>query len=240
MNCLIIAAGMGSRMSDVGSSKPLIPLLGKALIIRIIESLLDAGVLNFYVVIGYKSEKIKKALIDYFDPDKININFIYNEEWEKQNGISVLKAKGHINGNFFLTMSDHIFDKTLINRLKASSINEGEVKLAIDKKIINNDLVDLEDVTKVLENDGNIVNIGKNIDEYNAFDTGFFYCTHSIFDAIEESTNSGDSSLSGGMRILANKNMAKAVDIKDSLWIDVDNKIMLKKAEKFLKGENYE
>ena len=38
MKCLILAAGRGSRLSQRGNSKPLIPLLGMPLIERTIRS----------------------------------------------------------------------------------------------------------------------------------------------------------------------------------------------------------
>ena len=51
--CLIIAAGKGSRMSGKGDSKPLIPLLGLSLIERVILTVNNSGIDDFYVVTGY-------------------------------------------------------------------------------------------------------------------------------------------------------------------------------------------
>ncbi|MCP5049915.1 MAG: NTP transferase domain-containing protein [bacterium] len=246
MKCLIIAAGQGTRLRGVGDSKPLVPLLGKPLILRVIETVCSAGVTpvtdGFYIVTGYKADKVKDALVPFPGGEEvtIHVNFIDNDEWEKQNGLSVLKARGFIHEPFFLLMSDHMFDKEILQQLMdyASSVgNRYDVILAVDSRLKDNPLVDIEDVTKVRQEEGNIADIGKTILNYNAFDTGIFYCTPAIFDALSESIEAGDSSLSGGMKVLAAKGKAGVMDIGNSSWIDVDNEEMLKKAEIMLRSK---
>ncbi len=142
-----------------------------------------------------------------------------------------LKLKGQIKENFILLMADHIFDENILARLMETENDDSEVRLAVDYNI-DNKMVDVDDVTKVLV-DGNdkIVNIGKDIKEYNAYDTGIFHCSPVIFEALEESVANGDSSLSGGMKILAKKKKARTFDIKENYWIDVDDEKAFKKAE---------
>lgn len=229
VRCLIIAAGRGSRLSSRGDSKPLIPLLGLSLIERVILTAKKGGLTDFYVVTGYNGEKVKQYL-DRFTQSR-NINHITNEEWEKGNGISVLKAKKLLNENFILLMGDHVFDELILKKLKNERIANGEVMLAVDYNIKTNKLVDVNDVTKVLVEDNRILDIGKNIKKYNAYDTGIFLCSPAIFSAIEESLHNDDSSLSGGIRVLASKGKVKAFDIKDDYWIDVDDEKTFKKAE---------
>lgn len=236
MKCLIIAAGKGTRLSSKGDSKPLIPLLGLALIERVILTANKAGLTDFYVVTGYNGEKVKRFLDGFSQNRDINITHITNEEWEKGNGISVLNAKKLLNENFILLMGDHIFDESILVRLTNERIADDEVMLAVDYNIDieTNKLVDVDDVTKVLVEEGRILDIGKNIKKYNAYDTGIFLCSPAIFSAIEESLHDDDSSLSGGIRVLAGKGKAKIFDIKDEYWIDVDDEKTLKKAENTL------
>ena len=163
MKCLIIAAGKGTRLSSKGDSKPLIPLLGLALIERVILTANKAGLTDFYVVTGYNSEKVKRFLDGFSQSRDININHITNEEWGKGNGISVLKAKKLLNENFILLMGDHIFDEFILVRLTNERIADDEVMLAVDYNIETNKLVDVNDVTKVLVEEGRISDIGKNI-----------------------------------------------------------------------------
>ena len=233
MKCLIIAAGLGSRLSSRGDSKPLIPLMGLSLIERVILTANKAGLTDFYVVTGYNGEKVQQYLNRFSQNQNINITHITNEEWEKGNGTSIFKAKKLLNENFILLMGDHIFDETILVRLTNEKITDDEVVLAVDYNIETNKLVDLDDVTRVLveEDNNRILNIGKNIKKYNAYDTGIFLCSPEIFSAIEESLHNDDTSLSGGIKVLAGRGKAKTFDINDFYWIDVDDEKTHKLAE---------
>lgn len=231
MKCLVIAAGRGSRLSSRGDSKPLIPLLGMSLIERVILTAQKSGLTDFHVVTGYNGEKVRHYLDRLSQGRNIHITRIRNEEWEKGNGISVLKAKGLLHENFILLMADHIFDESILVKLKHERLADGEVMLAVDYNLKTKKLADGNDVTKALVKDNRILDIGKNIMRYNAYDTGMFLCSPALFSAIEESFHNGDSSLSGGIRVLARKRKAKAFDIKDHYWIDVDDEKTFEKAE---------
>ena len=235
MKCLIIAAGRGDRLAEKGDSKPLVELLGLKLIERVILTVRRAGITDFCIVTGYNGEKVRSALEDFSRERDVNITYIHNEEWEKANGISVLKARDYLPENFILSMADHIYDAGILMRLMSEKIEDGEVILAVDYNIESNTLVDLDDVTRVLTAEDKIVDIGKNIAHHNAYDTGIFYCSPAIFDAIRESIDErNDASLSGGMRVLAGKGKARTFDIEGGFWIDVDDEKALLKAERRL------
>lgn len=231
MKCLIIAAGRGSRLAGKGDAKPLIRLLGLALIERVILTAKKAGLTDFHVVTGHKGEKVRSFLDQFAHRRHITITHIVNEEWEKENGLSVLKAKPLLHENFILLMADHIFDESILAKLENKIVADDEVALAVDYNIETNRLACVDDVTKVLVEEGKILHIGKDIEKYNAYDTGIFLCSPAIFGAIEESLCSGDSTLSGGIRILAAKKKATALDIQNDYWIDVDDEKAFRKAE---------
>ena len=235
MKCLIIAAGKGRRLSKLGRPKPLVSLFGLTLIERVILTARKSGIDDFYVVTGYKGEKIRGFLNKFSQKRGIKITHIINEEWERGNGLSVLKAKGLLNENFILLMGDHLFDEEILIKMKDLQIQDGEVILATDYNTSSNCLVDIKDVTKVLVRDGRIVDIGKDIKEYNAYDTGIFLCSPVIFDVIEEAiAYSGESSLSASIRLLAKRGKVRPFDIKDAFWIDVDDEKAFKKAQRSL------
>ena len=231
MKCLIIAAGKGSRLANKGDCKPLVHLGGIPLIERVIFTMMEAGVTDFYVITGCNGNKIQETLTSFAKTHSITINFIYNHQWEKQNGISVYCAQQKLHEPFFLLMADHLFDPAVVKEFQKEGVNEGEVKLAVDKRINDNPLVDLDDVTKVLVEDGRILDIGKTIPRYNAFDTGIFLCTPALFDALAESFDDGDSSLSGGIRKMAGKQKARVFDIGNRSWIDIDDEAAFNKAQ---------
>lgn len=234
MKCVILASGQGTRLLKKGDSKPLIPLIGIPLIERVILTAQRSGISDFFVVTGYNGEKVRDFLDELKQRKNISITHLINDEWEKENGISVLKAKPFMDEKFILLMCDHIFNESILITLQKEIITDDEVLLAVDVNTENNKFVDIEDVTRVRIEGNRIVDIGKNIDSYNAFDTGIFLCSPAIFTAIEKSTHAGDSSLSGGMRRLAERGKARRYAIRESYWIDVDDEKALKKAERLL------
>lgn len=235
MQCLIIAAGHGSRLRQKGDSKPLTPIAGVPLIERVIRSAMEAGADEFYVVVGRETtlvcdflERLAKRLV-------IGITPLVNEEWERENGHSVLKARGVLQEPFLLLMADHLFDPELVRALTTHSLPDGEVALVVDSDI-HNPLIDLDDVTRVRVEDGRIRDIGKGLTDFNGFDTGIFLCSSAIFEALEQDReDDGEVTLSGAIRILAEDGRARAVS-SNGFWIDVDDPASFKKAEKALLG----
>lgn len=234
MKCLIIAAGRGSRLQMRGDSKPLIPIFGMPLIERVIRSAHEAGADDFYVVTGYRERQVREFLGELNEKLGIPITTIFNEDWEKANGLSALKGREHLSEPFLLLMSDHVFDPSIARKLIESPLKDGEISLGVDMDL-KNPLVNLDDVTKVKTKDGKIQEIGKDLQDFNAFDTGVFHCTPAIFSAIERSSKErDDTSLSGGIRVLAAENQANTVDISGHYWIDVDDPAALRWAENVL------
>ena len=233
MNCLIVAAGMGGRLRERGQSKPLIPVNGVRLLERVIARARTAGVERFFVVTGYRGEDVRAALDIFSAREAIPIVHIRNDEWQRSNGVSVLKARPFLDGPFLLTMCDHLVDPAILRDLMASTLEPDTVTLAVDFNVADS-INDLDDVTRVMCANGRIMHIGKVIREFNAIDTGVFLCTPVIFDALEASQAGGDDSISGAMNVLARRDQARVFDIQGRLWLDVDDPATLDKAETLL------
>jgi CDP-L-myo-inositol myo-inositolphosphotransferase len=234
MKCVIIAAGKGERISGKGPSKPLVHLLGVPLIERTIRTAAGAGFDDFCVVTGHNGHMLTRFLDDLGCRMDVRITTLENERWEEGNGTSVLRAEEAIDGRFVLLMSDHVFDGEILKRLRDQPLNDGEVRLAIDYGLDANDAVDVADVTKVLVNDGGIDNIGKDLAHYNAYDTGIFLCSPSLFSAVRESLQRGDPSLSGAVRILAEDGLVRPFNTEGRFWIDIDDTVSLAKGRSIL------
>ncbi len=233
IKCLIIAAGNGSRLRQKGVSKPLIPILGIPLIERVIRSAMEAGAVEFYVVIGWQSHLVRDFLERLPKRLAIRITLLVNEDWAKGNGLSVLKARDVLKEPFLLLMADHLFDPELVRALTTHSLPDGEVALVVDSDI-HNPLIDMDDVTRVMVKTGKICDIGKGITDFNGFDTGIFLCSSAIFEALERNREKdGDTTLSGAIRVLVEDDRAKAISL-NSFWIDVDDPAACKRAEKAL------
>ena len=237
MKCLIIAAGMGTRLKELGESKPLTPVAGIPLIERVIGSAIKGGAEEFFIVIGYEGDRVRAFLEPLCKRLQVSITLIENEDWTEPNGMSVLKAKEHQGSPFLLMMSDHLFDPEIPRLLSQFPLGDNELVLAVDTNL-KNPLVDMEDVTRVLMNGDRIEKIGKGIAEYNCFDTGIFLCTPTLFTAIETSMRDfDDASLSGGVRVLAREGRARCCPIDGLFWLDVDEPESHRQAENHLKQE---
>jgi choline kinase len=228
--CLILAAGNGTRMRSISGArpKPLMEFRGKPMLEQIIRKASRAGIERFTITVGYRSDLIRQWFAQS-RLDHIPVRFVENPDYHKQNGISTLKAKDAIEGNFLLLMADHIFEARTARQLMDQPLASGEVILAVDSNV--NRIFDLDDATKVRRDGAHIVDIGKEIPDYDAIDTGMFLCTPALFNTLESVVTNGDCSLSDGMRRLAAQRRFRAFEIGDADWQDVDTPEALAHAE---------
>jgi len=233
-DCLIVAAGKGTRLQGIGSSKPLVKLAGTPLIEHAMRAASLAGVEKFVVVTGYQAERLTDFLKDLATRTGWNIVCTFNPKFEQPNGISVLCGQAHLPGDFYLAMCDHFVEPALYQALASAELPAGAVGLGVDLRL-DNPMVDLDDVTKIELDGGRIRNIGKELTRYNAFDCGIFRANTNLFQAIQTSQQTNnDNSISGGMKTLAAANQAIGIDIGSANWIDVDSAEMHKLAENWI------
>jgi 1L-myo-inositol 1-phosphate cytidylyltransferase len=219
--CLILAAGNGSRIASLSGSapKPLVPLLGAPLLEHIVLSAQTAGIEKFAIVIGHRADAIRRWLAKRPLGD-ISVTLVENPDYDKANGVSALAAREMLKNPFLLLMADHIFEPKTATALLRQSLAEDEVILGVDYNIDR--IFDLEDATKVRVQGKDIVAIGKDLVDYNALDTGMFLCGPALFKRLESAMKDGNCSLSDGMRQLAQERKLKAFDVGDGHWQDVD------------------
>ena len=235
MKCLIVAAGQGTRLREKGELKPLIPIKGVPLIERVIANAQADGADEFFAVTGYRSDELQAQLGALSARTGMPITRIFNRNWARANGVSVLAAKQFIDEPFLLTMCDHLVDPEIFRTLIEAGAEPDTVTLAVDFNI-EDPLNDPEDVTRVKCDGTKLKHIGKVIRDFNCFDTGVFLCTPVMFDALSESQARGDDSISGAMNVLAEWGKARVFDIGSRLWVDVDDPIAFAKAETLLEA----
>jgi choline kinase len=226
---VILMAGPGSRLG-ASAPKPLAQLLGRPLISYTFDTLVRAGIKQVYAIVGFKKHLVTTG-VKPFVPKNLEVRFIENPDWQKQNGISALVAAKYVTPPFLLTMSDHVFDQTIVDLTLRQAVPD-QLNLAVDRKL--DSIFDLDDATKVETRGDQIVAIGKELKQYDAIDTGMFVCPGSIFDYLEQAKRDGDCSLSDGVRATAAAGKARVIDIGDAWWQDVDTPEMFAAAERKL------
>ena len=238
---MILAAGLGSRLrkDDGDYLKPLYPLAGKPLVTYVMNALARAGVRHFFVVVGFEKNELVPGLEKAL-PENTSLEFIDNPDYRLSNGISLLKAAGAVKGRFVLSMSDHLYRHTMVSRLMDGAKDDDSLYLAVDRKLSS--IFDMDDATKVKTMDDRIIDINKELDEFDAVDTGLFICPETIFGHLQKASEiqGGDCSLSDGVRTMAKTGKSRVVDIGDAFWQDVDTPEMFEHAERWLASQSAE
>ena len=224
MKLVIIAAGRGSRLKPETKNNP------KALTVingyTIIDIILNNCVLNkineIVIITGYDKTSIRSYLGGKWN--NLNIDYIYNDEWNLDNGISVLKAKSAIgvNDEFMVSMSDHLYFADMMKKVKESSLSNRVVNVGLDFNI--NDIFDIDDGMKVFAHPDTMMvkSMSKNLKDYNAIDVGLFKCSYQFFSFLENLNKNGSCSLSAGCNELIDQELLGGVNINDSFWLDID------------------
>jgi CDP-L-myo-inositol myo-inositolphosphotransferase len=232
---VILAAGLGSRIRSDAQPlpKPLVRVGGLTLLKRGILTAKSAGVKRFVIVVGCLGEQVRAALDGDEDLAGLEIVWVQNDDYTLKNGVSVLRARPHIRGEFFLTMADHIVEKGVWQTLQGVSARGGLV-LAVDRKL--DTIFDMDDATKVRVGERDqIASIGKQLTDFDAVDTGVFRCDTALFDALDAVFSAqGDASLSDGVQALARDGKARVADVGAAWWQDVDDLPSRVEAERVL------
>jgi choline kinase/phosphoglycolate phosphatase-like HAD superfamily hydrolase/phosphatidylglycerophosphate synthase len=235
VKCVVLAAGCGSRLGR-GQPKPLEPVCGLPLVERVVATAARAGVDDFVVVTGYEADRVEAFLADLALRRRLRITSQRNRDWSAGNGTSALAARELVGDEFLLVMGDHVFDEQILQRLVEQRVEPGGIVVAADRRVGADAIALDSDATKLLVQGERVREIGKDLERYNAYDTGAFLCTASIFDALAVSTAGGDGSLSGGVRRLAHLGGVRVVDIGDAHWVDVDTAADARRARAHLRS----
>lgn len=209
--CIILAAGAGSRLRAASAVKPLAVVRGRSLLLRAIDSMAKAGAVAATVVVGYRAGDV----IAEAEQAVLPVTIRENPDWENTpNGVSLLAAAEDIVPGTMLAMCDHLISPALLSRLRTGTT--GDTALGVDRRL-GHPWVDEADVTRVRTSGGRIVDIGKHLLFYDAYDTGAFVIGPALVAALRGLSS---PSLSAGISALGD---VQAVDVGDAPWLDVDD-----------------
>lgn len=234
--CVILAAGKNSRL-DTGKPKSLLEVNGISLLERHIKNFSALGVEQFCIITGHNPDPIRQIVPDLAAKYKVCIEAVHNEKYDLENGYSVSTAEKWLiqkqECEFFLTMGDHIFQYEFLTEFVNADFEKNRLCLAVDVPSATNKHIDLEDVTKVLIDDyGRIRHIGKQIQEYNRYDTGLFYMNNEVFPVLKDCFEKSKYTISDMVNALVNSEDASTITIGGYNWNDVDNLLDLEATKK--------
>ncbi|MCY4310443.1 MAG: NTP transferase domain-containing protein [Rhodospirillaceae bacterium] len=236
---LILAAGMGSRLFPNASlPKPLAPVHGLTMAEWVVRTLKEAvGINHFVVSVGHEADTVESHFRSVCRRNAVNLNCVHAANWESGNGASALAGRKYLDSDapFLLTMCDHLYEHALPARLAETPLDAGAMLVAVD--FAKDNLFDVADVMKVKRDGASITAISKTLTDWDGGDTGVMYCTAGLFDALEDAEAEDQHGLADAVRVLAEKDRARAVDVSGVWWLDVDTPAALRVAETRLSGD---
>jgi L-glutamine-phosphate cytidylyltransferase len=155
MKAIILAAGKGTRLNGGGlKPKCLYEVAGQTLLERQLAALLEAGLKEIVIVVGYEAESIRRECPS-------NVSFVVNSRFEETSSLySLWMAREHLVDGFIVLNCDVLFHPQLLTKLISSPFEDALLVDLIDKKA--NHLGDEE--MKVKVENGLVVDIRKDMD----------------------------------------------------------------------------
>lgn len=127
MQAILIAAGMGSRLSPYTDDRPkcLVEVAGRPMVHRALDALRSAGCDRFTVIHGYRGDVLMRALAD--EP---GVHFVENADFRKNNILlSLMHAEAAMDDGFLCSYADILFRPQVAQALAA---HPRDFSLAVD------------------------------------------------------------------------------------------------------------
>lgn len=116
-NAIILAAGFGSRCVPLTYETPkgLLKVNGKVMMERQIEQLLEKGIDEIIIVVGYMKEKFEYLI------DRYGVKLVFNPEFSTKNNMASLYYALPYLGNSYILCADNWIEENIFNAYEAES-----------------------------------------------------------------------------------------------------------------------
>jgi HAD superfamily hydrolase (TIGR01450 family) len=240
MKAIILAAGIGSRLRPLTSTKPkcMVTVAGRPIIDYQIKAYLSAGIKDIIIITGYESSKIKKYCRHIKD---INLKIIENIDYETTNNMySLYLAKEELDGEaFILSNGDVVFDSLIAYEV----IHNPENDLIVtdlgtfteeSMKITVNSEGYINDISKAIKADKAL---GNSIDVYKFSQESSSVLFKKIHNIVEVENNLKDWTEVAIQKLLRDGDLKmKPFDISKKRWVEIDNYEDLAIGDKLFSG----
>jgi len=125
MKAILIAAGMGRRLSPYTDDRPkcLVEVAGRPMILRQIDNLRAVGVTEFVVIRGYLGDRLTAAL-----HAEAGVRFVDNFDYANNNILlSLMCAQEELSSGFFCSYGDIVYRPEVTEALAQSQVDVGLV-----------------------------------------------------------------------------------------------------------------
>jgi len=236
MKAIICAAGQGKRLRPLTEDKPkcLVKLNGLTIIEHHLNKLVENGIQEVIIVIGYKGNLIQEKIGNQYKGARIK--YFSNEIYDRtDNMYSLWTAREEINDDIIFTNADTIVHSFLIKQLLNS---EHENCFLADE----GDAMFEGDAMRVTLREGKLTDIKKNIPDQDThcLAIGFYkFSAQGAKKYYEEVQRLVENNEEGASFVQPLRNMAqfcpiKPVSTQDFKWVEIDNHEDLKQAEQVI------
>jgi len=235
MDVVILAAGMGTRLGNLTSTKPkaLVEVAGRALIEYAIEAALFIEAEKIIIVGGSGYKQLEQFVVEKKKDNPKQIMIVENKDFKKGNLYSLRRACPFIDKEFFLTNVDHVFSRSLMMEVARLSGEIRRLTLFADstKPILN-------DQMKILACGARVNKISKTLASYNHGYNGSDYCPQNaikqfkqaIFGVYSEQAAKEDVF----NQLIKSDQAVSVLEINGHNWFEVDTPADLLVAEKLV------
>lgn len=202
MQAVVLAAGQGTRLRPLTKNKPkaMVEVGGKPLVEYVFDDLINLGIDEFIVVVGYLKEKLIKRYGDEYEG--VPITYAHQR---KQLGLAhaLLQAKPHVEDDFVLMLGDNIFRANLADVINRQREDRADAAFLVEE-------VPYEDASRygVLRTNeyGEVMEVVEKPEDppSNIVMTGFYTFTPAIFHAchLVQPSNRGEYELPDAIDLL--------------------------------------
>ncbi len=212
MKAVILAAGEGARMGPFTASVPkvMIPVGNRPILEYVVRSVVESGIRDILMVIGYRRERIQSYFQDgrAFDA---RITYI-PESKQLGTGHTVRQAKPNLEGPFLVLNGSNLIDRLFVGDLldhadaPAVAIKESERPQEYGVVTLRG-----KHVVAITERPREVTS--------NLINTGAYILDPAIFDLIDRRAEEGQHDLPGALSEWAKTTAITAVESKGT-WVD--------------------
>jgi len=237
MKAVVLAAGEGTRLRPLTEETPkaLVEIDGTPLIEDVFDNLVNLGIDELVVVVGYRKEQI----IDRYGDEYRGVPITYTHQRE-QKGLAhaLLTTEAHIDDHFVLMLGDNVFRANLGDVLNRQRESRADAAFLVEE-------VPWEEASRYGVCDtnayGEIVEVVEKPDDppSNLVMTGFYTFTPKIFHACQlvQPSNRGEYEISDAIDLLLQSGRTIDAIRMDGWRVDVGYPEDRERAEQQLREE---
>lgn len=215
-SAIVLAAGEGTRLRPLTRNrpKPMLPATTKPILEHVFDQLIDTGVSNLVVVVGYRRDRVQS----HFGSTYRNVPITYvTQEKQLGTGHAVLAAESEVNGTCLAINGDQIVDSRIISDVLEAHDSTAATTIALLQH------PDVESYGGVRIDDGIVTDLVEKPRDSRDYwlNAGVYALEPAAFDAIRVAEpRIGEHNLISGLSNLIDSEKVVRGATSEGLWVD--------------------